>query len=68
MLPSPQAPGSTGIRGYRPVGERKAVPPDRCLSDACRLEGGAPPATVFCDNPWEKGVQLPGCLLVPAHG
>jgi len=22
--------------------ERKAVSPERCLSDACRLEGGAP--------------------------
>jgi len=45
MPPPPKSPGSVGILPAS-VGtdrrEGKAVFPDRCLSDACRLEGGAP--------------------------
>ena len=47
--------------------EGKTIFPNRCLGDACRLEGGAPGRGLL-RHPRGKGVQLPGCLLVPVHG
>jgi len=46
-------PGSTGILpAFADTDRRegKAVSPDRCLSDARRLEGSALPARGFCDT------------------